>query len=194
MKKLTREDLWSLEEYSSRREEFRKQAMQHKRNRRMSLTEHATLHFEDRLSMHYQIQEMLRAERIFESAEIQDELDTYNMLIPDDDNWKATLMFEYEDPAERAVALHRMPGIEHHLFVQVGDGEPIEAIANEDLDRSERNKTAAVHFVRYQFDDSSLERLKSNALVWVGIVHPEMPCRVQLTDSLREELVRDLAS
>lgn len=192
MNKLTRQDLMSLEDYSAVRTEFRRRAIEHKKQRRLALSPNATLHFEDRLTMQYQIQEMLRAEKIFEAAGIQEELDTYNDLIPSGENWIATLMFEYDDPVVRARELRRMVEIEHRLYTTIGRNEPIFAIANEDLDRSDHEKTSAVHFVRFQLNGSSIDQVRAGASIQFGIDHPTMPCCVTIPMTLRTELLRDL--
>jgi hypothetical protein len=150
MKALTRDDLLSLEKYSEVRHQFRDQVMEHKRNRRLMLGTNATLYFEDRLTMQYQVQEMLRIERIFEAAGIQEELDAYNPLIPDGSNWKATFMIEFPDEVERREMLQHLVGIEQKVWLQVGDLPPVHAIADEDLDRSDEKKTSAVHFLRFE--------------------------------------------
>ena len=192
MRKIQRQDLLNLEEYARQRAEFRKKAIAHRKNRRLSLSTNATLCFEDYFTLHYQIQEILRAERLFEAEEIQDEIDTYNELIPHGSNWIATLLFEYVDIAERTAALHRMVGIEHQVYVRISDGEPIYAIANEDLDRTDENKTAAVHFLRFQLTADAISEVSEGAEVYFGINHPEMLCCVQIEDVLRAELKRDL--
>ena len=154
---LTRSDLWSLEEYASRRQAFRAEVIAHKKLRNIALGPHATLYFEDRLTMRYQIQEMLRVERIFEAAEIEEELESYNPLIPDGSNWKATFMIEYGDVEERKVALATMGGIEQTVWVRVGEsGEKIFAITNEDMERTRDEKAAAVHFMRFELGDSDI--------------------------------------
>ena len=150
MDKLSRSTLWSLERYAVERPAFRARVMAHKRSRQVALGAHATLFFEDCLTMRYQVQEMLRAERIFEADEIQGELDAYNPLIPDGRNWKATLMFEYADVDERHRALARMVGIEHRVWVRVAGFEPVFGMANEDMERSNEEKTAAVHFLSFE--------------------------------------------
>ena len=192
MQKLTRHDLWSLEEYATNRDSFRKRVINHKRRRRLQLSQHASLHFEDRFTMQYQIQEMLRTERIFESELIQEEIDTYNPLIPDGNNWKATLLFEYEDPVRRAAALQRMGGIEHQVFVKIGDSDPNFAIANEDLERTSDTKTAAVHFLRFQLDQESIHEIASGAVIQIGIDYKTLSCCVDVDETLRRELLRDL--
>ena len=149
MQKLSRADLMSLEAYSEARPDFRARVIAHKRNRQVRLGPHATLYFEDRLTMQYQIQEMLRIERVFETAGIQEELDAYNPLIPDGENWKATFMIEYDDPEERKVALERLLGIEDRVWVQVVDGERCYAIADEDSSATVTKRSAA-HFMRFE--------------------------------------------
>ena len=156
MSKLTHSDLYSLEEYARLRQEFRSKVMQHKKNRRVAIGEHAALYFEDSLTMQYQVQEMLRIERIFEPEGIQDELDVYNPLIPDGLNWKATFMIEYEDEDERKAALAQLIGVEKALWVQVEGFDKLHPIANEDLERETEDKTSSVHFLRYGQQGSSV--------------------------------------
>lgn len=150
MGKLTIDDLYPLEVYSRLRPEFRAQVMEHKAHRQLALGDHVTLSFEDRLTMHYQVQEMLRAERIFEADGIRDELDAYNPLIPDGSNWKATMLIEYPDERERRQALARLRGVEHRVWMQVEGHVPVFAIADEDMERSDDTKTSAVHFLRFE--------------------------------------------
>src|SRR5690606_10806561 len=154
MQKLTRNDLFSLEDYAARRPEFRRQVMAHKQNRQLPLGPNVTLHFEDRLTMHYQVQEMLRAERIFEAAGIQEELDAYNPLIPDGRNWKATFMIEFPELEERRAALTQLVGIEDQTWVHVAGHDKVFAIADEDLERDSADKTSAVHFLRFELTDA----------------------------------------
>lgn len=170
MRKLTRQDLFSLEQYAAQRMEFRAEVIAHKRNRHVALGQYVRLIFEDRLTMHYQVQEMLRAERIFEAAGIQDELDAYNPLIPDGDNWKATMQIEYEDAVERQAALVLLHRIEDRVWVQI-DGEKLFAIADEDIDRSNQTKTASVHFLRFQLNGALIEKLRNNAALSFGVDH-----------------------
>ena len=158
MNQLTRADLWSLEEYSERRLSFRAEVMKHKKSRQVTLGESARLYFEDALTIRYQIQEMLRIEKVFESAGIQEELDAYNPLIPDGSNWKATLMLEYEDVEIRQRELARLVGIEDRIWIQVGDNQRVWPIADEDLERSNDEKTSSVHFMRWELDQSSISR------------------------------------
>jgi len=190
--KLTRESLWSLEAYSEHRNAYRQTVMTHKKLRRIALGEHVTLLFEDEITIKYQIQEMLRAEKIFESAQIQEELDTYNPLIPDGENWKATLLIEYPDVAEREVALALMPGVEHKVWVQVGENDRVYAIANEDLERSTDEKTAAVHFLRFELEHENCRLLKANAVLNMGIESTHLPYQICVEDSCKASLLADL--
>lgn len=194
MDKLTVADLYSLETYARLRPEFRARVIEHKAHRRLALGAHVTLAFEDRLTMHYQVQEMLRAERIFEPADIQAELDAYNPLIPDGTNWKATLLIEYPDEEQRRAALVRLKGLEDRVWVRVGTGEPVYAIADEDLDRANETKTSAVHFLRFELPPGAIEALKHGAGLAAGVDHPAMPVRLDaVPEPIRESLVADLA-
>ena len=190
--KLTRQDLWTLEEYSSERDNFRRSILDHKKDRQLFLGTNATLYFEDALTMKYQIQEMLRIEKIYESSEIEEEIAAYNPLIPDGNNWKATFMIEYPDPNERADKLSKLVGIEDRVWLQVGDEDKVYAITNEDLDRSREEKTAAVHFMRFQLGSASIASLKNGSLLTAGIDHPEMRIEttvpIQVLNSLLEDL------
>jgi hypothetical protein len=190
---LSRTDLWSLEEYSQRRPTFRQEVITHKQQRQIALGPNATLYFEDALTMKYQIQEMLRVERIFDASEIEEELSAYNPLIPDGSNWKATFMIEYGNAEERRVALAKLGGIEETLWVQVDDGEKTHPIANEDIDRSREDKAAAVHFLRFELNPAQVTALKAGARLSMGIDHPEMTKAVVLDDAQRTALVADLA-
>ena len=190
---LTRNDLWSLEEYAGRREEFRKQVLAHKKLRQVALGPHATLYFEDQLTMQYQIQEMLRVERIFEAAEIEEELSAYNPLIPDGSNWKATFMIEYGDIEERKQALATMGGIEETVWVQVGNGTKAYAIANEDMERTRDSKAAAVHFMRFELSAEDLQSVRDGADVHMGVDHPSIANTVTLSTEARQALCADLA-
>ncbi len=174
MDKLDRSKLWSLEQYAEERDAFRAEVMTHKKARRVPLGDHASLYFEDFLTMKYQVQEMLRAEKIFTADQINEEIDAYNPLIPDGRNWKATFMIEYPDVEERAVALAGLTGVEHTLWARVGDGEKTFAIANEDMERSTEQKTAAVHFLRFELDDADIGSLRDGATLAFGSDHPEM--------------------
>ena len=191
--KLTRSDLWSLEEYASRRQTFRAKVIAHKKLRNIALGPHATLYFEDRLTMRYQIQEMLRVERIFEAAEIEEELESYNPLIPDGSNWKATFMIEYGDVEERKVALATMGGIEQTVWVRVGEsGEKIFAITNEDMERTRDEKAAAVHFMRFELGADEVAALKSGESLFMGIDHAPLPGTYEVTARQRAALIADL--
>jgi len=189
---LTREDLFSLEKYSAIKTSYRLKVMEHKKNRRVPIGEHATLYFEDALTMQYQVQEMLRLERIFEADGIQDELDVYNPLIPDGNNWKATFMVEYDDVEERKKALARLVGIENTVWVQVGDLSKVFAIANEDLDCSEPDKTSAVHFMRFELTPAMVAAAKQGATIRAGIDHPAYQEVTELPAHKRDSLAGDL--
>lgn len=193
MDKLTRADLMSLEQYAERRPEFRRAVMAHKKNRVLALGDHATLHFEDRLTIQYQVQEMLRAERIFEAAGIEEELAAYNPLIPDGTNWKATFMLEYEDPQVRQRELARLIGVEDKVWVQVGDGERVWAIADEDLERETPEKTSSVHFLRFELGPERVAALRAGAPLAVGVEHPNYTAVVSpVPGNVREALLADL--
>ena len=193
MEKLSRGNLWSLEQYAEERPAFRARVMAHKTPRRVPIGPHATLYFEDFLTMKYQVQEMLRAERIFEAAGIEEEVAAYNPLIPDGRNLKATFMIEYSQVDERRRALAALAGIENSVWLRAGTGEKRFAIANEDLDRSTDQKTAAVHFLRFELDQPSIEAFKSGVVPIVfGIDHPGLAGHVTLSDVQRESLAADL--
>ena len=184
-------DLYSLEEYHRVRPEFRERVLAHKRNRQIAVGPNATLYFEDRLTMQYQVQEMLRIERIFESEAIEEELSAYNPLIPTGSNLKATFMIEFSEVEERRLGLAKLKGIEDCLYAQVGDGEPIACIADEDLERSTGDKTSAVHFVRFEFDAASIEALKAGAPLDFFVDHPEYRHRAKLSSEQRTALIAD---
>ena len=193
MKKLSRQDLWSLEEYSERRVQFRREVMGHKKNRQVALGDHARLYFEDPITIRYQVQEMLRIEKIFEAASIQEELDAYNPLIGDGSNWKATFMLEYTDPDERAIALSRLLGVEDKVWVQVGDLAKVYAIADEDMDRENALKTAAVHFMRFELNTTMVADLKAGAKLQMGVDHRHYPLpAVTVCSAVSESLTADL--
>jgi hypothetical protein len=194
MDRLTIEDLYSLEDYARLRPGFRERVMAHKEHRRVALGPHITLLFEDRLTVHYQVQEMLRAERIFEPAEILSELEAYNPLIPDGANWKATMLIEYPDVAERRAALEKLVGVEDRVWVRVEGHDPVRAIADEDLERSTDTKTSSVHFLRFELAPAMIADLKSGRRLSMGVDHPA--CTVELAEvpeTVRESLVADLA-
>jgi hypothetical protein len=190
---LTHEDLYSLEQYARIRPEFRAKVMAHKKNRRVALGDNAALYFEDALTMQYQVQEMLRLERMFEPEPIQEELDVYNPLIPDGTNWKATFMVEYSDEAERRRALAKLIGIEKAVWVRVAGFERVHPIANEDLERQTEDKTASVHFMRFELTPAMIAALTSGAGMTMGIDHPEYRVEVTPADPVRASLVADLA-
>ena len=193
MQKLTRDDLYSLEQYSDIRDEFRTQVIAHKRNRRVELGTNAALYFEDRLTMQYQVQEMLRIERIFEAAGINDELEAYNPLIPDGSNWKATFMVEFPEVEERRAMLSRLIGIENKVFVQVEGFDRVYAIADEDLERSDEHKTSAVHFMRFELSAEQVDALKSGAALAAGIDHENYQVEIPaLPENVRQSLIGDL--
>ena len=193
MTELTRDDLWSLEEYAAKRSDFRAEVMAHKKNRQLALGEHARLYFEDTTTVRYQIQEMLRIERVFESEGIEEELSAYNPLIPDGHNWKATFMIEISDPVQRAVRLGEMIGIEDQVWLQVGDLDRIVPIADEDLDRTTADKTASVHFMRFEVTPEQIKALKDGATLYAGIDHPSYPIeRHEVPAAIRESLTADL--
>lgn len=172
MQKLTRDQLMPLEQYAKQRNDFRARVMAHKKNRQVQIGPHATLYFEDRLTMHYQVQEMLRAERIFEEAGIEDELNTYNPMIPDGRNWKATFMLEYGDEQERRVALGQLIGVEHKVWAQITGFAKVRPIADEDLERTTDEKTSSVHFLRFELTADMVKAVKGGVAIGMGIDHP----------------------
>ncbi|MCB1926219.1 MAG: DUF3501 family protein [Gammaproteobacteria bacterium] len=193
MNKLTRDDLYSLEKYSEVRPEFRARVMAHKKNRRLPIGPNAALYFEDALTMHYQIQEMLRAERIFEASGIQEELDAYNPLIPDGSNWKATFMMEYPDEDERRVQLAKLIGIERHVWAQVADFARITPVADEDLERETEEKTSSVHFLRFELTAEMVAAVKAGSPISIGIDHPAYTYAAEpVAQNIRDSLAADL--
>ena len=190
---LTHEDLFSLEKYARVRQEFRARVIAHKKNRRLPIGAHATLYFEDALTMQYQVQEMLRLERMFEPELIQEELDVYNPLIPDGHNWKATFMVEYGDEAERRAALAKLIGIEKKVWVQVDGCDKVYPIANEDLERETEDKTSAVHFMRFELAPPMIAAAKAGAALRAGIDHDLYRESVTVPEAVRDSLVADLA-
>jgi hypothetical protein len=192
--KLRPEDLFSLEQYSKQRGQFRPQVLAHKKRRTLQVGPNATFLFEDRLTVQYQVQEMLRIERIFESTGIADELDAYNPLIPDGSNWKATLLIEYADPTERKTALAQLKGVEDRCWVRVGEFEQVFAIADEDLERENEEKTSSVHFLRFELAAEMVAAAKAGSPVSVGIDHARYRHAVApVGEQVREALVADLA-
>jgi hypothetical protein len=194
MQKIARNDLMPLEQYAKARNDFRAKVMAHKKDRQVQIGKNTTLYFEDRLTMQYQIQEMLRAERIFEDEGIQDELDAYNPLIPDGTNWKATFMIEFPEVEQRRVALEKMIGIEDRVWVQIADFSKVYAVADEDLERETDEKTSSVHFLRFELTGDMIKAIKAGAAVSMGIDHPAYPHSIMpLPEATRASLVRDLA-
>jgi hypothetical protein len=193
MQKLTRNDLLSLEQYSEERAAFRDKVMAHKKSRRLDLGTNAALYFEDRLTMQYQVQEMLRIERIFEADGINEELEVYNALIPDGSNWKATFMIEFPEVDERQKMLEQLVGVENRVYVQVADFDRVFAIADEDLDRADDKKTSAVHFMRFEFPPEQSAALRSGVSLIAGIDHENYRVEISpVPDSIRSSLLIDL--
>lgn len=190
---LHRSDLMSLERYAECRAQFRQQVMAHKAVRQLTLGEHIRLLFEDRTTIQYQIQEMLRIERIFEAQAIQEELDTYNPLIPDGSNWKATMMIEYADVDERRLALNSLIGVEDRVWVQVAGSPRVYAVADEDLERENAEKTSSVHFLAFNLDSRMVSALKGGATLSAGVDHPACQQGVEVPETLRQALLGDLA-
>lgn len=171
MEKLTRNELFSLEQYDEKRLDFRRQVMAHKNHRRVFLGEHLSLLFEDRLTIQYQVQEMLRIERIYKASAIEEELEAYNPLIPDGSNWKAVLLIQYEKE-ERPEALQKLIGVERKIWVKVEGSDKVYPIADEDLERENDEKTSAVHFLRFEFSNEMISAIKNNRVVTMGVDHP----------------------
>jgi len=193
MAKLTRDKLMTLEAYARARDAIRAEVMAHKKNRNVALGDHVTLLFEDEMTIRYQVQEMLRAEKMFEEAGIQDELDAYNPLIPDGCNWKATMMIEYEDVGERRRMLTQLVGIEDRVWVQVAGFERAYAIADEDLERSTEQKTSAVHFLRLELTSEMSRALKQGAALSMGVDHPAYQAALDpVPSTIRASLLCDL--
>jgi len=193
MPKLARTDLWSLEEYAEKRLQYRQLVMEHKKNRQTSLGEHARLLFEDEITIRYQIQEMLRIEKIFEVQEIQQELDAYNPLIPDGTNWKATFMLEFPDEEDRKTQLANLKGIENSVWVQASGFDKVYAIADEDLERENQEKTSSVHFLRFELSPEMLKSVRGGTDITVGIDHKHLPIEgIHLAEEIRNSLTNDL--
>ncbi len=193
MKKLTRKDLYSLEEYTEMRDEYRKKIMAHKKDRRLELGENILLMFEDRLIMQYQVQEMLKAEKIFEAAGIEEELDAYNPLIPDGCNWKATMLIQYPDVEERQHKLTQLIGVENTIWLQVEGFDKVYAIADEDLERDTEEKTSAVHFMRYELNNEMIAAVKTGSAVSAGVEHENYQAVVSpIAGNIRDSLAGDL--
>ena len=193
MKKLEAADLLSLEGYAREREAMRAAVIQHKRRRRLSIGEAVNLYFEDRATMQYQVQEMLRAERIFEPEGIRDELEAYNPLIPDGSNWKATMMIEIPDVATRRQALARLTGVEDRVYVQVQGFDRVFAIADEDMDRATDDKTSSVHFLRFELTRPMIDALRNHAALAAGVDHEHYSFRTDaVPETLSSALLEDL--
>ena len=192
MQKLTHADLYTLETYARERPEFRARVLAHKQARSVHIGPHLTLLFEDRLTVQYQVQEMLRIERTFEAVGIQDELDAYNPLIPDGANLKATMLIEYTDPDERAQRLIELHGIEHRIALHIGTLAPVSAIADEDLDRSTEQKTSAVHFLRFEFTPAHVSAFKAGAQARLVVDHPRYHAEAELVPRTLAALAADL--
>lgn len=193
MDKLTRQDLYSLEDYSANRADIRARVMAHKQNRKVHIGPSATLYFEDRQTIHYQIQEMLRVERIFEADGIEQELEAYNPLIPDGSNWKATFMLEEPDVEKRRQLLARLVGVEDRVWVRVDGHAPVHAVADEDLDRDTADKTSSVHFLRFELSASMIADLRQGASLAMGIDHANYRHQIEpVMDAVRVALIADL--
>jgi hypothetical protein len=194
MPKLSPANLMTLEAYAKSRKDFRAQVIAHKKLRTVHLGEHVTLIFEDEITIRYQVQEMLRIEKIFEESSIQDEIDAYNPLIPDGRNFKATMMIEYEDVDERRAALSRLKGVEERVFVRVEGCAPVHAIADEDLERENEEKTSSVHFLRFELTPEMAESLKYGMGLAIGVDHPHYSHKLDpVSAETRGALVKDLA-
>lgn len=193
MPHLTRSDLWSLEKYSEQRESFRADVLAHKKKRHLSLGENARIYFEDTLTIRYQIQEMLRIEKIFEVDGIEEELAAYNPLIPDGSNWKATFMIEFGDPAVRAERLRDMRGIENCINLEIEGCGVAQVIADEDLERETEEKTSAVHFMRFELSAEQIAALKDGAKLFASVEHAAYPiARFEVAQDTRDALTHDL--
>lgn len=193
MDKLSVSDLYSLEQYARRRNEFRAQVIEHKRLRKLAVGPNTSWSFEDRMTMQYQVQEMLRAERIFEPEGIAEELASYNPLIPDGHNWKVTLLIEFPDPEERRRRLEALKGIEDRCWVQVAGFARVFAIADEDLERENAEKTSAVHFLRFELQPRMIAALRAGAALTAGIDHEHCRHAVQVSGPARSALLADLS-
>jgi hypothetical protein len=193
MGRIERASLLSLEAYARERDAFRARVLEHKKQRTVALGDHVTLIFEDELTIRYQIQEMLRIERIFEEAGIRHELNTYNPLVPDGGNLKATMMLEYPDVAQRQRELARLKGVADRVWVQVAGRERVYAIADEDLERESEDKTSAVHFLRFELDTEMRQALSHGAGLAVGVDHPQYQAAVEAAPAVRAALAADLA-
>ena len=190
---LKRQDLLTLEEYAEKRVAIRKDTINIKKDREVIIGEHVRLLFENKQTVQYQIQEMLRIEKIFEAIGIQEELDVYNSLIPEGANLKATMMIEYEDVVERAKALSNLIGVERSIYFKVGNHQKVFAICNEDLERETDVKTSAVHFMRFEFNQSMINDFVTGSIVKVGAEHPNYPCEATLEKRTQDALLQDFS-
>jgi len=190
---IERDSLLSLEAYARERNDFRAKVIEHKKRRTLHLGENVTLLFEDELTIRYQVQEMLRLERIFEEEGIRHELEAYNPLVPDGSNWKATMLIEYPDADERRRMLARLKGIEARVWVEVEGARRVYAIADEDLERENEEKTSSVHFLRFELDPAAREALRRGAGLSVGVDHPDYRANVRVEGAVRDSLAGDLA-
>ena len=193
MPRIDRASLMPLETFARERPQFRAKVIAHKKHRTVHLGEHVTLVFEDELTIRYQVQEMLRIERIFEEEGIKEELAAYNPLVPDGRNLKATMMIEYPDPDERARRLAELIGIEDRVWIQVEGHERVWAVADEDLERENEQKTSAVHFLRFELDEAMVQALKKGAGLAIGVDHPSYSATLEAPSAVRDSLARDLA-
>ena len=193
--KLARVDLYTLEKYAEIRNEFRARVMAHKKSRRLPLGLNATLYFEDRLTIQYQVQEMLRIEKIFERADIEEELAAYNPLIPDGHNWKVTFMLEYDDRAERGEMLTRLVGIEDCVWMRVGAGAIIVPVCDEDMERETETRTSSVHFMRFELSPEDITGVGQGAEISAGISHQEYNFQISpIPAAIRQSLGADIDS
>ena len=188
---LTRQDLFSLEEYAEKRSAIRSDTIQIKKLREVNLGEHVRMLFENKKTVQFQIQEMLRIEKIFEAEGIQEELDVYNSLVPEGSNLKATMMIEYTNVEERTVALSKLIGVERSIYFQVGNHDKVFAICNEDMDRETEVKTSAVHFMRFEFDQVMVKEFGSGVPVTVGVSHPHYDYEIILNSESQDALSQD---
>ena len=193
MPRIDRASLMTLEAYARERPQFRARVMAHKKNRTVRLGDHLTLIFEDELTLRYQVQEMLRVERIFEEQGIREELEAYNPLVPDGHNLKATLMLEYPEPEERSRRLEELIGIEDKVWIQVEGHERVWAVADEDLERENEQKTSSVHFLRLELTEAMAGALKNGAGLAIGVAHPRYTAKLEAPPAVRNALVKDLA-
>lgn len=193
MAKITRDSLMTLEAYAKARNDFRAKTIAHKKVRSVHLGDHITLIFEDELTMRYQVQEMLRAEKIFEDEGIQEEMDAYNPLIPDGSNWKATMMIEYDDEAERKAMLAKLIGVEVKVWARVDGLDKVYPIADEDLERETEEKTSAVHFLRFELTQEMVNALKNGAKLDMGVEHAAYQSAIELSPAVRSALVADFS-